>query len=73
MNVTKRALLRIECHLSQLQLSRKAQISLMDVIEWEHGVKKLRPEQVKRLAEVLHGQSLQPPFGSIEEVEKRMQ
>jgi transcriptional regulator with XRE-family HTH domain len=52
--VSDRALLRRRACLTQLQLSRKAGISAPQLCQWERGEIELRPEQIVRIAEVLH-------------------
>ena len=49
-----RALLRRRACLTQLQLARKIGISAPRVCQWERGEIELRPEQILRIAEVLH-------------------
>jgi transcriptional regulator with XRE-family HTH domain len=60
--MSERALLRRRACLTQSQLARKSGVSAPRLCQWERGEIELRPEQIVRIAEVLHKYLSTPPI-----------
>lgn len=69
LNMSGRAFLRRKACLTQIQLARKAGISAPRICLWERGEVDLSPEQVNKIARVLHERLARPPaFSDVAEV-----
>jgi transcriptional regulator with XRE-family HTH domain len=67
--MSDRATLRRRACLTQLQLARKAGITAPRLCLWERGEIELTPEQVEKIATVLHGcLGKTPVFAGAEEL-----
>ncbi len=71
--MSERALLRRRACLTQSQLGRQSGVPAPRLCQWERGEIELRPEQILRIAEVLHKYLSTPAiFKSVMELAKAL-